>query len=281
MKMTNVFRVLSSIVLLATSASAVAEPPARVAIADGVATEIAYRLGAGDRIVGVDETSIYPPEAKEKPQLGYFRRLSAEGLLSLTPDLLIATPHAGPPAVLEQARSAGVDVVVTPDVLEVNGVPTKILVVGKALGLDAAAEALAAEVQAEIDALAASMPDRQEKPKVLFVLTVRNSAPLVAGTATGPDAVIRAAGGRNVAQFENYKPMAREEIAAAAPDLVVMTDEHSAPIGGVAAVLALPEFALTPAGQAGRGLTRPALTLLSLGPRTPATVAAIRAAFPE
>ncbi|MEQ9122643.1 MAG: ABC transporter substrate-binding protein [Alphaproteobacteria bacterium] len=258
-----------------------AEPPARVAIADGVATEIAYRLGAGDRIVGVDQTSIYPPEARRKPQLGYFRRLSAEGLLSLTPDLLIATPHAGPPAALEQARSAGVEVVVTPDVLEVNEVPTKVLVVGRALGLEAAAEALAAEVKAEIDALAASMPDRRETPKVLFVLTVRNSAPLVAGTATGPDAVIRAAGGRNVAGFENYKPMAREEIAAAEPDLVLMTEEHSAPLGGVAAVLALPEFASTPAGQAGRGLTRPALTLLSLGPRTPATVAAVRAALPE
>lgn len=281
MKMMNVFGVLSAVLLAATAAPAMAEPPARVAIADGVATEIAYRLGAGDRIVGVDQTSIYPPEARRKPQLGYFRRLSAEGLLSLTPDLLIATPHAGPPAALEQARSAGVEVVVTPDVLEVNEVPTKVLVVGRALGLEAAAEALAAEVKAEIDALAASMPDRRETPKVLFVLTVRNGAPLVAGTATGPDAVIRAAGGRNVADFENYKPMAREEIAAAEPDLVLMTEEHSAPLGGVAAVLALPEFASTPAGQAGRGLTRPALTLLSLGPRTPATVAAVRAALPE
>lgn len=280
MKSTNIFRLLAAVLLLA-AAPAAAEPPARVAIADGVATEIVYRLGAGDRIVGVDETSIYPPEAKAKPQLGYFRRLSSEGLLSLEPDLLIATPHAGPPAVLEQARSAGVDVVVTPEVLEAPEIPAKILVVGKALGLEAEAEALAAEVRREIDALAASMPDRRQKPKVLFVLTVRNGAPLVAGAATGPDAVIRAAGGRNVAAFENYKPMAREEIAAAAPDLVVMTEEHSAPIGGVEAVLALPEFASTPAGQAGRGLTRPALTLLSLGPRTPATVAAIRAALPE
>ncbi|WVM92296.1 hypothetical protein ULG90_22115 [Halopseudomonas pachastrellae] len=44
--------------------------------------------------------------------MGYQRQLSAEGVLSLKPDVLLGTEEMGPPPVLAQLREAGVDVVV-------------------------------------------------------------------------------------------------------------------------------------------------------------------------
>ncbi|GMG83533.1 hemin ABC transporter substrate-binding protein [Paralimibaculum aggregatum] len=260
-------------------AAAAAGAPQRVVIADGVATEIAFLLGAGARIVGVDETSSYPPEAREKARLGYFRRLAAEGVLGLAPDLMIASPHAGPPAAIARIREAGVPVVVTPEVLGLAGLPEKIRVVGAALGLAAEAEALAAKTAARVAALEAGRPVLAAPPRVLFVLGVRDGAPVVIGTGTAADAVIRLAGGVNAAGLEGYRPMSREAIIAAAPDLILMSEEHAAVVGGPGAVLARPEFALTPAGRAGAALTLPALAIMGIGPRTPAAVERLRAAL--
>lgn len=56
----------------------------------GYASEIVAALGKADKLVGVDTTSVKPQTIMEKkPKIGYRRQLSAEGILSLTPDLII------------------------------------------------------------------------------------------------------------------------------------------------------------------------------------------------
>ncbi|MDZ7686122.1 MAG: ABC transporter substrate-binding protein [Gammaproteobacteria bacterium] len=74
-------------------------------------TEIVYALGAEERIVAVDETSNYPEAALELPSVGYVRNLSAEGILSLEPTLVLGEHDMGPEAVLEQIRQTSVEVV--------------------------------------------------------------------------------------------------------------------------------------------------------------------------
>lgn len=76
----------------------------------GSITEIVYALGAEAQLVGTDSTSFYPPAAAKTPKVGYFRQLSAEGILSLRPDVTVGTDDIGPPAVIDQVRSAGVKV---------------------------------------------------------------------------------------------------------------------------------------------------------------------------
>ena len=64
--------------------------PKRVVVAGGALTEIVYALGAQDRVIANDLTSLYPEAATRLPKIGYLRTLSAEGVLSLRPDLLLA-----------------------------------------------------------------------------------------------------------------------------------------------------------------------------------------------
>lgn len=262
---------------LGIASAAEAERPERVASAGGVLTEIAFLLGAGDRIVGVDSTSLYPPEAREKAQIGYFQRLSAEGVLSLTPDTMLATSYAGPVAALNQIRDAGVDVRVAPGFIEVEELPEYVRFVGAALGLETQSDAAAARLQAEIDALAEARP-AGPGPRIVFLMTVRDHAPLVAGTGVGPDSVIRFAGGVNAADVELYKPVTPESFLAMNPDILMMTDEHAAVLGGIDKVVASPLFG-PPGAPRPRTLTVPALSVLSIGPRTPDTIRRLRAAF--
>lgn len=87
-------------ILLLLAATAAADPgAARIVSTAGGISEIIFYLGADRRLAGVDAASCWPEAAKALPQVGYMRRLSAEGILSLAPSLVLAGPYAGPPSV--------------------------------------------------------------------------------------------------------------------------------------------------------------------------------------
>ena len=82
--------------------------PRRIVSMGGTLTEIIYALGAGDQLVGTDASSLYPPEARQLPQVGYYRGFSVEGVASLHPDLVIAAAESGPPQALDGLKKLGI-----------------------------------------------------------------------------------------------------------------------------------------------------------------------------
>lgn len=129
---------LCAFLLLPTEPAAGSAGPARLVSADGAITEIVYALDAGDRLVGVDSTSRFPPETARLPDIGYKRALSAEGILGLRPGLVLATDDAGPPEVLAQIAAAGVEVRRIPDAPTVAGLTENVGAVAAVLGREAA-----------------------------------------------------------------------------------------------------------------------------------------------
>lgn len=79
-----------------------AAEPSRVVSLGGSVTEIVYGLGEGDRLVGDDLSSLYPEAATKLPRVGYYRAVPVEGVLSLKPDLVLASEQAG-----RRTRSSG------------------------------------------------------------------------------------------------------------------------------------------------------------------------------
>src|SRR5215831_5795221 len=86
----------------ARGAAADAGQGARVVVIAQAYNEIFWALGANRDIVGVDYSSTYPPEIAAVTKVGYHRALSAEGILSLRPTLVIHDGNVGPDAVLKQ-----------------------------------------------------------------------------------------------------------------------------------------------------------------------------------
>jgi iron complex transport system substrate-binding protein len=255
-----------------------ARAPRLITVGGGI-TEMVYALGAQDQLVGTDTTSLYPPAAQATPKVGYMRQLSAEGLLALRPDVLIAGSDAGPPVVIDQLRSAGVRVELVVSDHSWAEVGRKLAVVGRAAGREAAARVLQADLDARWQAVRAHVDARsaQASPRVLFVLS-HSGSPTVAGAQTAADAMIRFIGASNVmAGFKGYRPMTAEAMASAAPELILTTTQGLEAVGGEAAFWRRPELALTPAyrrrGQARTLVHLDALELLGFGPRLPAVVA--------
>ncbi|MBO6560974.1 MAG: ABC transporter substrate-binding protein [Nisaea sp.] len=272
------FLFLAAALLLAEAAHA--DSPQRIVSAGGDITEIIYALGAGDRVIAVDSTSNHPSEAVSKEQIGYIRRLAAEGILSLQPDLLIAAHDAGPPAAVEQLRAAGLRVELAPKGNTPEGVLEKVRFVGKAIGLEAEGETLAQRVERDMAKALETAKGYTDTPRVIFVLSERDGAPLVAGAETSADAIIALAGASNAAEgFSGYKPMSQEAIIEAAPDVLLMMSQTVERLGGIDVMLSRPEFALTPAGQERRYVAMDGLLLLGFGPRAPEAVRSLATAL--
>lgn len=261
---------------LAWTGAAHAEEARRIVSVAGSLTEIVYALGQESRLVGADATSLYPPSARALPQVGYQRTLSAEGILSLAPDLVLATEAAGPPAVIDQIRAAGVPVRIVTHDLSPDGLGQKVRSVADALDRAEEGERLANRIRAELDATLLRVGAAQTRPKVLFFMNAGRGAPLAAGRDTAADAMIRLAGGQNaLADFEGYKPLSTEALTAAAPDVLLLPEHALTALGGETGLARVPGLTLTPAWRNRRIVAMDALLLLGFGPRTGAAVATL------
>ena len=77
------------ILWFAAAALVFGQPPQRIVSTAPSITELLYALGLGDRVVGVDRFSRYPPEALRKPKIGDYANPNLETIASLRPDLVI------------------------------------------------------------------------------------------------------------------------------------------------------------------------------------------------
>lgn len=250
----------------------------RIVSVGGALTETLFALGAQGDLVGVDTTSFYPDAAKKLPSVGYQRTLSAEGVLSLTPTLLVATEDAGPPTVLRQIEAARVPIHILDSGHSFEGVLTRTQRLADLTGRGSAGTALVERLRSEWQAtrarVAALAPkDAAKAPRVLFLMMQGPNQIRAAGTGTGPDAMIAYAGARNAfAGVEGYKTLSPEAAVAAAPDVIVTTDLGLAAVGGPANLLRAPGLAQTPAGRAQRVASVEILLTLGFGPRLPLAV---------
>lgn len=257
-------RILTLALLILAALPAQAD---RVLSVGGAVTEIVYALGAGDRLVARDTTSTFPEAARDLPDVGYMRRLSPEGVLSVRPDLIIAEEGAGPPETIELLEAAAIPFVEIPDGHDGAAVLAKIAAVASALDLPDRGAALAEEVRAALEATAVATA-RTPPRRVLFVMSVQGGRILAAGRDTAADGIIAMAGAQNaVTEFEGYKPLTDEAVTRAAPEVILMMARDGAEDLS-AEVLAHPAIRTTPAGRKGALVQMDGLYLLGFGPRT-------------
>ncbi|MAS25337.1 MAG: hemin ABC transporter substrate-binding protein, partial [Oceanospirillaceae bacterium] len=200
---------------------------------DGALTEIIYQLGAEQRLAAVDTTSVYPEAATQLPQVGYMRQLSAEGILSVKPSLVIASRDAGPESVFEQIQAAGVRVVRIKTADSVDGVAEKIRQVADALNMSAQGDALAVQVTAQSQQVLAQLP-ADKQPATLFLLGAGGRGLMAAGQGTRADALLSLLGARNVLNYAGYKPVSAEGAVQAAPVRRTSPHLHAASAGRAA-----------------------------------------------
>lgn len=265
---------------LARGATAHAKEPERILSLGGAVTEILYELGAADRIVAVDSTSQFPPEAlKTHRNVGYFRALSTEGVLSVAPDTIIASDKAGPPEVVRALKASGVDYFEVNDDSSPEALTERVRAIAGKIGRAAAGDALAARLEKGFADLGAARTRLSRKPVVLFVLSVQGGRAIVGGTDTSADVVLRLAGATNAASnLKGFKPVSEEAIVAMDPEFIVAMS-HSARPDLQQEVLSVPGISATRAGRDRRLIEVDGLSVLGFGPRAPAAASDLMRRF--
>lgn len=239
----------------------------RIVSLNGDLTEILFELGVGDRVVGIDVTTAYPPEATELPSVGIGQFLLSEPVLDVDPTLVIGDEQVSPATTIQQIRDAGVPVVILPLRSEVDEMDDKVRDVARLVGVDG--EPLATRVQEEIDKAAATAADVPLRAAFVYVAGGGRTV-LLFGADTAVSSLITHAGAVEAGAdsgLVGVVPLTPEAIAAAAPDVIVTTERAIAGSDGMEGFLAIPGIGQTPAGRNGQVLVYDDAYILGFGPR--------------
>ncbi len=195
--------------------------PRRVVCLTAETTEIAFALGAGDRVVGVSGVATRPPEAGRIPRVGGFTTFRLDKILALEPDLVLAFSDLQADVVRDLVR-AGIPVLAL-NQRSLAGVFQAILLVGGVLGCEAGARAVIGDMQDEIRQIREFSSVWPDRPRVYFE---EWGDPPIAGIRWVSE-LIEIAGGRDVFPELRDRADARgrvvdpEEVVKRAPQIIV------------------------------------------------------------
>jgi len=200
-------------------------PPQRIVSLTPGYTETLFALGAGDRVVGVDDYSDYPPEARSRAKVGGGQHANLERIVALQPDFVVA--------LVEQQE---VDALVAKGIPAVrlfpkdfNGVLQTILLLGKVTGTEQRAQEIVAGMNhqlAEIEERVKGLP----QPRVFVELDGTDPLrPFTPGPHSFIGEMIRTAGGWNIAHDIRTpsSQISLEAIVAQDPGIIVLTDSKN------------------------------------------------------
>ncbi|WP_315387862.1 ABC transporter substrate-binding protein [uncultured Stenotrophomonas sp.] len=222
-------------------------------------------LGMGAQVYAAPLRSATEAGRNAPKQFLFNRTTGVEGVLSLEGTLFLGNSLRRHTELAKKLRGAGEAAVVIDDL---QPAPDKVRKVAAALGVADAGAQLAAQVQAQLDEAAAVAAASKVHPRVIHLsATGAGGAPTVAGADSASGKLIGLAGGINIgteAGVANYSALSNEGVVAAAPDVILVTENDLQLFGGEAGLWkAYPTLKQTPAGAANRVWVMPDVQLKS------------------
>jgi len=233
-------------------------------------TELMFALHQGNKIVGLDLTSTYPAETKNITKVGYHRHLSAEGIISLDPTIVIHQNDVAPPEVMPQIAKVGIPIKVYPSAINLDSTKILLRMLGHEYGEDTAAERIIKKLDTDLAKADSIVKKYPVKPRVLIIhFGQQRNQYFVMGTRGTADAMLKLAGGTNAADTSSFRDLSPEVIAREQPDVILATDFGWDRLGGsIEKFKELPGIALTPAAKNGKLYRIEEHDLVYFGPRT-------------
>jgi iron complex transport system substrate-binding protein len=212
--------------------NAAGQAPKRIVSTAPSITELLYALGLGDRVVGVDRFSRYPPEALRKPKIGDYANPNLETIAALRPDLVIIPVN---PVKLAERLAVLRLKVLEIDQESVAKLYESFRVIGQATGATAQASKLESTVRAQLETVRVRAAPLT-KTRMMFVVgrtPNRLDGLIVVGQASYLNEIIALAGGENVFRdaVASYPGVSLEEVLARNPDVIVDMGDMADTVG--------------------------------------------------
>lgn len=197
--------------------------PRRIVTLQPSATEMAFALGLGDRVVGVTTFCDYPPEAQKKTKVGEPLSPNLERLLMLHPDLVLV-PFGTPREFLERMEALKIPYLgQDPHTLEETLAWMRRI--GQVAGLPAQAEKVVQALERRVAAVRQQTSRLPQKDRPVTLLVYWTDPLMSFGPHTFGDDLIRLAGGRNLmGQATSAYPVVNwETVLQSDPEVILLT----------------------------------------------------------
>ncbi len=187
-------------------------------------TEIVFALGEGNHLAGDTDYCDYPAEALRKPHVGGAVNPNLEVVVSLMPDLVLASKSINRRETVNALDHIGLPVYVT-DPHSVEGMIASVEHIGNAMGVDKSSSVLAENLRARLAELDHRVSGTAPR-RVLFVVW---TDPLISvGRYTFIADALRRAGGRSVVDTRVEWPhVSMEEMVKLQPEFLVFASAHT------------------------------------------------------
>lgn len=194
--------------------------PQRIVCFGPSLTEVAFALGLGERVVGVDEYSDYPAEAIDLPKVGSSFAPSIESLVALEPDLVLTLKHE---QFNSEMEALGITYLIL-DPSDIDGILSNIELVGQVTDTVEEAEALVESMEARIADVEAVVAGVSPVSVFFIVDATDPTLPWTVGPGSFINTLITMAGGDNVAGEapSAWPQFSLEEIVSADPDVIIV-----------------------------------------------------------
>ena len=184
-------------------------------------TEILFSLGLDEEVVGVSIHCNYPEKVKDRVRVGSYISIDFERIVSLKPDLIIATGAGNTRDMIDRLERLGFpSYVIFPrkfdDVLE------SLKHLGQVVGREKEASSIIVSMKNRKERVL-ELTQRLPRPKVFLQI---GEAPVVTvGKGSFADDLIRLSGGENIAgkEKEMYPRLGREEILKRSPEVILIS----------------------------------------------------------
>lgn len=217
----------------------------RIISTDASATSLLFYLGMQDQLIAIDVTSKLPDSFKPLPNIGYHRNLSAEGLLSLKPSLVVGSELMGPSHIVPTLIKANVQVIQLTPAKTATALKKNIQTIANVLDKPTQGQKLNNRISQK---LASLHKNALKSERIAFLLSMDPSKLRMAGKGTNGAAIIQLLGAKNVAEFENYQNVSAESLMALNPSVILVVGRsHSAAVDELLAAQEILKF--SPAGR--------------------------------
>jgi iron complex transport system substrate-binding protein len=252
-----------------------------VALANGAA-ELIAAMGYEENLVGRDIAST-TTELVDVPIVTSGHQVIPETIIALQPTLVIIDDATGPSSAIAKLEKAGIRIVSISQSWNLAELVSKIEQIGTALGAPQSAIRLKSALTESITGNLVEASAAGKELKIAFLyLRGTSSIYLVGGKGSGADYLIEATGATDVGAqklSKPFTPLTAETMAQLNPDLILVMIGGLESVGGVSGLVELPGIAQTPAGKSRQVVAVDDSLLLSFGPRTPALISELAAAF--
>ena len=237
-------------------------------------TEMVFALGKGHDLVAVDLSSTFPDSAKLLPTVGYHRALNPEGIIAMSPDLVIHSNDVGPANVMPQVEKAGLKVKVFGGANTFDSAKMLLTELGKFFNTGEKADSICNNMDVDMAKATSALKEMNIKdtPGVMIIHFGRanNIYFIMSGRDGVGDKMIALAGGKTAKyDAKGARQLSAEAVATSNPAIIIATDYGYDKMGSIDKFISeIPGVALTDAGKNKRIIRFEEHDLIYFGPRT-------------